>query len=149
SSEGAAVGSTLERRSSAHLAADCKAIRRVVFFGQRGERSWRRRRSRTRRSGFFGETDRRNRQDRGSRRPWDSCAAAPRPAARRRVDRAHLRALLDFVSPHDAPPRGGGICVVRVVHSLFASTDDWDNQLEGTESGWPGFFRILRIYTHA
>jgi uncharacterized protein YndB with AHSA1/START domain len=42
--------------------------------------------------------------------------------------------------------RGGGICVVRVVHSLFASTDDWDNQLEGTESGWPGFFRILRIY---
>ena len=45
--------------------------------------------------------------------------------------------------------RGGGICVVRVVHSLFASTDDWDNQLGGTESGWPGFFRILRIYlTH-
>jgi uncharacterized protein YndB with AHSA1/START domain len=45
--------------------------------------------------------------------------------------------------------RGGGICVVRVVHSLFASTDDWDNQLEGTESGWPGYFRILRIYlTH-
>ncbi len=45
--------------------------------------------------------------------------------------------------------RGGGVCVVRVVHSLFASTDDWDNQLEGTESGWPGFFRILRLYlTH-
>jgi hypothetical protein len=36
-----------------------------------------------------------------------------------------------------------------VVHSLFASTDDWDNQLESTESGWPGFFRTLRIYlTH-
>ncbi len=45
--------------------------------------------------------------------------------------------------------RGGGICVVRIVHSLFASTDDWDNQLEGTESGWPAFFRILKIYlTH-
>src|SRR5262249_39615525 len=45
--------------------------------------------------------------------------------------------------------RGGGVCVVRVVHSLFATTDDWDNQLEGTESGWPGFFRILRLYlTH-
>jgi hypothetical protein len=45
--------------------------------------------------------------------------------------------------------RGGGISVVRVVHSLFASTDDWDNQLEGTESGWPAYFRILRIYlTH-
>jgi uncharacterized protein YndB with AHSA1/START domain len=46
-------------------------------------------------------------------------------------------------------PRAGGICIVRIVHSLFASTDDWDNQLEGTESGWPGFFRTLRIYlTH-
>ena len=45
--------------------------------------------------------------------------------------------------------RAGGVCVVRVVQSLFASTDDWDNQLIGTESGWPGFFRILRIYlTH-
>jgi uncharacterized protein YndB with AHSA1/START domain len=45
--------------------------------------------------------------------------------------------------------RAGGTCVVRIVHSLFAETDDWDNQLEGTESGWPGFFRILKIYlTH-
>ena len=45
--------------------------------------------------------------------------------------------------------RAGGTCIVRVVHSLFASTDDWDNQLEGTETGWPGFFRILRLYlTH-
>jgi uncharacterized protein YndB with AHSA1/START domain len=45
--------------------------------------------------------------------------------------------------------RAGGTCVVRIVHSLFADTDDWDNQLEGTESGWPAFFRILRIYlTH-
>jgi len=45
--------------------------------------------------------------------------------------------------------KSGGTCIVRVVHSLFASTDDWDNQLKGTESGWPGFFRILKIYlTH-
>jgi hypothetical protein len=42
--------------------------------------------------------------------------------------------------------RAGGTCVVRVVHSLFASTDDWDDQLESTETGWPGFFRILRLY---
>jgi uncharacterized protein YndB with AHSA1/START domain len=42
--------------------------------------------------------------------------------------------------------RSGGVCLVRVVHSLFASTDDWDNQLEATENGWPGFFRTLRIY---
>jgi uncharacterized protein YndB with AHSA1/START domain len=45
--------------------------------------------------------------------------------------------------------RGGGICIVRIVHSLFASTDDWDNQLEGAKSGWSGFLRTLRIYlTH-
>ncbi len=45
--------------------------------------------------------------------------------------------------------RAGGVCLVRVVHSLFASTDDWDNQLEATGLGWPGFFRTLRIYlTH-
>src|ERR1041385_8145347 len=29
--------------------------------------------------------------------------------------------------------KSGGTCVVRVVHSLFAGTDDWDDQLEGTE----------------
>lgn len=45
--------------------------------------------------------------------------------------------------------RGGGLCIVRIVQSLFASTDDWDNQLEGAEYGWPGFLRTLRIYlTH-
>jgi len=33
-----------------------------------------------------------------------------------------------------------------MVHSLFASTEDWDDQLEGFEGGWPGFFRVLRLY---
>jgi hypothetical protein len=42
--------------------------------------------------------------------------------------------------------RAGGKCVVRVVHSLFASTADWDDQLEGMEQGWPTYFRILRRY---
>jgi uncharacterized protein YndB with AHSA1/START domain len=42
--------------------------------------------------------------------------------------------------------RAGGKCLVRVVHSLFASTDDWDNQLDGLEQGWPAYFRILRAY---
>lgn len=42
--------------------------------------------------------------------------------------------------------RSGGTCVVRVVHSLFTSSDQWDDQLEGFESGWPGYFRILRLY---
>ena len=45
--------------------------------------------------------------------------------------------------------RSGGTCIVRVVHHLFASTDDWDDQLESMESGWPGFFNILRLWlTH-
>ena len=58
----------------------------------------------------------------------------------------------------DSPPmatewrieaRAGGVCIVRIVHSLFASTDDWDNQLEGAAGGWAGFLNILRLYlTH-
>jgi hypothetical protein len=42
--------------------------------------------------------------------------------------------------------RAGGKCLVRVVHSLFADTDKWDNQLDGLEQGWPPIFRILRRY---
>lgn len=42
--------------------------------------------------------------------------------------------------------RSGDQCVVRMVHSLFASTDDWDDQMEGFEGGWPGFFEVLRLY---
>ena len=42
--------------------------------------------------------------------------------------------------------RDGGICIVRIVHSLFASTNDWDNQLEGAASGWSGFLSILQLY---
>ena len=42
--------------------------------------------------------------------------------------------------------KGGGACTVRVVHSLYASTDDWDGQLGGTETGWGSFFRVLRRY---
>ena len=42
--------------------------------------------------------------------------------------------------------RAGGTCIVRIVHSLFASTDDWDDQLEMAKGGWAGFLNILRIY---
>lgn len=42
--------------------------------------------------------------------------------------------------------KSGGTCRVRVVHSWFASTDDWDGQYEDVEKGWPAFFRILKIY---
>jgi hypothetical protein len=41
--------------------------------------------------------------------------------------------------------RSGGTCIVRVVHSWFASSDDWDDQFEGHTHGWAAFFRILRL----
>jgi uncharacterized protein YndB with AHSA1/START domain len=42
--------------------------------------------------------------------------------------------------------RSGGTCVVRVVHSWFTSSDEWDDQFEGHRHGWIAFFRILRLY---
>ena len=42
--------------------------------------------------------------------------------------------------------RSGDRCVVRMVHSLFSSSDEWDDQMEGFESAWPLFFEVLRIY---
>jgi len=42
--------------------------------------------------------------------------------------------------------RAGGLCKLRIVHSLFASTDQWDEQLEGAKGGWSGFLAILRVY---
>jgi uncharacterized protein YndB with AHSA1/START domain len=45
--------------------------------------------------------------------------------------------------------RSGDRCVLRMVHSLFTSTDDWDSELEGFEQGWLGYFALLRAYlTH-
>jgi uncharacterized protein YndB with AHSA1/START domain len=45
--------------------------------------------------------------------------------------------------------RAGGVCVVRIVYSLFASTDEWDNQLEGAKFVFAGFLRTLMLYlTH-
>jgi uncharacterized protein YndB with AHSA1/START domain len=57
------------------------------------------------------------------------------------------------ISP-EAPPmatewiveaKSGGKCVVRVVHSWFASSDEWDGQFEMVEKGWNAFFQILRL----
>lgn len=42
--------------------------------------------------------------------------------------------------------RSGNRCVLRMVHSLFTSTDDWDGELEGFEQGWQGYFALLRAY---
>ena len=52
------------------------------------------------------------------------------------------------VSPWFVPTeaRSGGTWTVRLVHSLFVSSDDWDDQLESIEAGWPDYFRILKLY---
>lgn len=42
--------------------------------------------------------------------------------------------------------RDGGRSVVRMVHSLFSTSDEWDDQMEGFENGWPGFYAVLRLY---
>jgi len=42
--------------------------------------------------------------------------------------------------------KGGGMCKVRIVQSLFASTDEWDGQLEVLEGGWSGFLATLKLY---
>lgn len=42
--------------------------------------------------------------------------------------------------------RGGGICVVRIVQSLFASTDEWDNQMESANQGFASFLKLLQLY---
>lgn len=42
--------------------------------------------------------------------------------------------------------KAGGTCTVRVVHSWFADSDDWDDQFEGHSYGWISFFQILRLY---
>lgn len=42
--------------------------------------------------------------------------------------------------------RAGGKCVIRIVQSLFASTDDWDMHLEAAKGGLASFLEILRLY---
>lgn len=39
-----------------------------------------------------------------------------------------------------------GRCSVRVMHALETASDAWDGHLAGAEAGWPGFFRVLRLY---
>jgi uncharacterized protein YndB with AHSA1/START domain len=51
-----------------------------------------------------------------------------------------------FATEWTVEARAGGVCRVRIVQSLFASTDEWDNQLESAMSNWVSFFGILRLY---
>jgi hypothetical protein len=42
--------------------------------------------------------------------------------------------------------RSGGTCTVRLVHSLFADSAEWDDQMDSFEKGWASVFDVLRIY---
>jgi uncharacterized protein YndB with AHSA1/START domain len=42
--------------------------------------------------------------------------------------------------------RAGGTCVVRLVNSLFASGEEWDDQLEDLRDGWSAYMHNLRVY---
>ncbi len=42
--------------------------------------------------------------------------------------------------------KSGDACVVRVVHSWYADTDEWDAQFEQHLYGWLSFFRVLRAH---
>lgn len=42
--------------------------------------------------------------------------------------------------------RSGGTCTVRIVHSLFTDSAEWDDQIESFETGWRSFIDVLRLY---
>ena len=59
--------------------------------------------------------------------------------------------------PEGAPParlatewlveaRSGGTSVVRLVSSLFAERDDWDDELDAMADGWSTYLHSLRLY---
>lgn len=73
---------------------------------------------------------------------WD----APRRYA---AESQNLPGAPPMLTEWSVEARAGGTCIVRVVHSMATTSDAWDKELESMESGWPGFFLILRLYlTH-
>src|SRR5262249_6079515 len=42
--------------------------------------------------------------------------------------------------------RREGKTVLRMVHSGIPDTPDWDGFYDGTNTGWPSFFRVMRHY---
>lgn len=62
------------------------------------------------------------------------------------VEREWAEAAPPLFTEITVTARSGGRCMIRMVHSLFSTNDDWDDQIEGFESGWPAFFEVLRLY---
>ncbi|MDY6947617.1 MAG: SRPBCC domain-containing protein [Pseudomonadota bacterium] len=62
------------------------------------------------------------------------------------VERNWNGAAPDLATEITISARSGSKCLVRMVHSLFSCTDDWDDEMEGFETGWPGFLAVLHVY---
>jgi uncharacterized protein YndB with AHSA1/START domain len=67
----------------------------------------------------------------------------------------HRLAYVEEAWSGDAPPlatevtveaAGGGVCRVRMVHTLATDRDDWDGELGSITEGWPTCFTVLRLY---
>lgn len=54
-----------------------------------------------------------------------------------------------LATEHLVEARGGGVCVVRLVTSLFTDRADWDDQLDSMKTGWASYLQVLKLYlTH-
>ena len=68
-------------------------------------------------------------------------------------ERAHTFGCTGDESTRTAPVRlvvdyylnsENGKTLLRLVHSGFGASSDWDGEYDGTRQGWPGFFRVLK-----
>lgn len=52
---------------------------------------------------------------------------------------APVRLVVDYYLSSE-----NGQTILRLVHSGFGVSNDWDGEYDGTRQGWPGFFRVLK-----
>jgi uncharacterized protein YndB with AHSA1/START domain len=62
------------------------------------------------------------------------------------VERGWMEGAPDCVTEITVTSRAGGGSLFRMTHSLTTSKTDWDDSLEMFETGWQGFFEVLRLY---
>jgi len=62
------------------------------------------------------------------------------------VERGWMEGAPDCVTGITVTKRSRGQTLFRMTHTLATTRDDWDESLESFESGWQGFFEVLRIY---
>jgi uncharacterized protein YndB with AHSA1/START domain len=68
------------------------------------------------------------------------------PAKLAYVERGWMEGAPDCVTEIAVTKRSYGKTLFNMRHSLATSKEDWDESLESFESGWQGFFEVLRIY---